>query len=62
METRYDRLANYADYHKGDSVALLPNPHEGEIAQTRIIMIGKHNRSVKVAVQGPDFWPTPSTS
>jgi hypothetical protein len=21
----------------------------------------KHNRSLKVAVQGPDFWPTPST-
>jgi hypothetical protein len=23
--------------------------------------VGKHNRSLKVAVQGPDFWPTPST-
>jgi hypothetical protein len=24
-------------------------------------IITKHNRSLKVAVQGPDFWPTPST-
>jgi hypothetical protein len=24
-------------------------------------IIMKHNRSLKVAVQGPDFWPTPST-
>jgi hypothetical protein len=24
-------------------------------------VVVKHNRSLKVAVQGPDFWPTPST-
>jgi hypothetical protein len=36
MNTRYDWLASCAGYHEGDSVALSPNPQEGEIAQAPI--------------------------
>jgi hypothetical protein len=40
MKSRYDRWANHAGYHEGDSVALSPNPHKGEIAQALILMGG----------------------
>jgi hypothetical protein len=41
MKTLYDRLAYCAGYYEGDkTVALSPNPHEGEIAQAAILMVG----------------------
>jgi hypothetical protein len=39
MNTRYGSLDSCAGYHEGDSVALSPNPQEGEIAQVPVEVI-----------------------
>lgn len=40
VKTQYDCLTNSVEYQKGDSVAVSPNPHEGEVTQAPVLMVG----------------------